>query len=65
MDGICAVINLCRFDRSNPLILVLYGDAIIFARCPEQLMRWCLEILACDVHFKDVGVWWVVDDPSL
>jgi hypothetical protein len=35
----------------------LYGDVIIFAGCLEQLMMWCLKILAHEVDMKDVGVW--------
>jgi hypothetical protein len=46
MDEICADFYLCDFDRSDPLVLVLYGDVIIFAGSPKQLMMWCLNILA-------------------
>jgi hypothetical protein len=46
---------LC-FDGSNPLVLVLYGDVIIFAGCPKQLLMWCQRILAYDDDFRDVGV---------
>jgi hypothetical protein len=52
-------------NRSNPLALVLYGDVIIFARNQEQLVMWCLNILAREVDMKDVVVWQVVDGPRL
>jgi hypothetical protein len=39
---------LCDFDRCDPLVLILYGDAIIFTVCPQQLKIWFLEILALD-----------------
>jgi hypothetical protein len=56
MDGICAIIYLCDFNISNPLVLVLYGDVIIFVVCLEQLMMWCLKMLAHEVDMEDVGV---------
>jgi hypothetical protein len=37
----CADLYLCDFDRCDPLVLILYGDVIIFARCLEQIMMWC------------------------
>jgi hypothetical protein len=43
---------LC-FDGSNPLILVLNGDVIIFARCPEWRLIWCQTISARDDNFRD------------
>jgi hypothetical protein len=54
MDGICVVVHLYDFGRFDPLVLVLYGDMIIYVGCLEQLLMWCSEILACDV--RDVGV---------
>jgi hypothetical protein len=56
MDGICAVVYICDFDRFDPLVLALFEDVVIFAGCPEQLMMQCPKILACDVDFKNVGV---------
>jgi hypothetical protein len=53
---ICAYFYLCDFDRSNPLVLFLYRDVIIFTRSPEQIMMWCLNILACELDMEDVGV---------
>jgi len=38
MDEICANFYLCGLDRFDPLVLVLYGDVIIFAGSIEQLM---------------------------
>jgi hypothetical protein len=56
MYEICADFCPCDFDRSDPLVLVLYEDVIIFIGNLEQLMVWCLNILACEVDVKDVGV---------
>jgi hypothetical protein len=36
-DGICTIVYLFYFDRSSPLVSVLYGDVTIFVGCPEQL----------------------------
>ncbi len=30
MDGICAGIYLCDFDRFDPLVLVLYGISVAY-----------------------------------
>jgi hypothetical protein len=56
MDVTCANFYLCDFDRCDSLVLVLYGDMIIFARHPEQLMMWCPKILTHDVDLRDDGV---------
>jgi hypothetical protein len=53
------------FDRCDPLVLILYGDVIIFTGCPRQLMMWCPLILARDVDLEDVGVWQVSFVPRL
>ena len=34
MNGVCAVVYHCDFDRSNLLVFVLYGDVVIFVGCP-------------------------------
>jgi len=65
MDGICAVVYFCDFGRPNPLVLVLYGDFIIFARHLVQFTMWCLKILARDVDLKDNGVRQVAYNPEL
>jgi hypothetical protein len=31
----CANFYLCDFDRCDPLVLILYGDMIIFIGCPR------------------------------
>jgi hypothetical protein len=56
MDGICAVVYLCDFDNSDPVVLFLYGNVIIFARHLEKCMLWCLKILTYDIDLKDDGV---------
>jgi len=51
--------NRCDFDRCDPLVVILYGDIVIFTRCPRLLMLWCLLIsliLGGDVDLEDVGV---------
>lgn len=53
MDEICAYVYLCGFDRSNPLILVLYGDVIVFVGFLEQIMTWCLKTLVHDDNLRD------------
>jgi hypothetical protein len=55
----CVDFYLCDFDRCDPLVLILYGDVIIFIGCPGQLMMWCPLILAHDVDLEDDGVWQV------
>lgn len=56
MDETCAAFDPSDFDRFGPLVLVLYGDVIIFAKNPKQLMNWCLKILSHKVDIKEVGV---------
>jgi hypothetical protein len=56
IDVTCVYFYLCDFDRCDPLVLALYGDVIIFARCPRQLMRWCETFLVHDINLRDVGV---------
>jgi hypothetical protein len=48
----CVDFYLCDFDRCDPLVLILYGDVIIFIGCPGQLMMWCPLILAHDVDLR-------------
>jgi hypothetical protein len=55
MDNICVNVYHCDFDRHGPLVLSLYGDVIIFLGCLEQLMMWCLKILAYEGDKKDVA----------
>jgi hypothetical protein len=61
MDEVCVYFYLFNFYRSDPLILVLYGDVILFEICPKQIMMWFPNILAHEIYMKDVGVWKVVD----
>jgi len=37
----CVDFYHCDFDGSNTLVLIMYGDVIIFAGCPGQLMMCC------------------------
>jgi hypothetical protein len=50
-----------RFDRSDPLILILYGDVIISTGSLEQLMIMSLKIVAHEVDMGDIEVLQVVD----
>jgi hypothetical protein len=54
---ICAYVYLFDFYRFGPLVLVSYGDVIIFPRYNEKLMMQYLNILAHDVDLRDVGFW--------
>jgi hypothetical protein len=49
----CVDFYLCDFDRCDSLVLILYGDMIIFVVCPRQLLMWFLLILDCDVDVRD------------
>jgi hypothetical protein len=40
----CVDFYLCDFDRCDSLVLVLYGDVIIFIGHPKQLVMWYLEL---------------------
>jgi len=61
MDEICAYCYICDFYRFDPFFFVLYGDVIIFARCIEKCMMWCLKIFSHEDDMKDIRVWHVVD----
>jgi hypothetical protein len=57
INGVCSILHICDFDISNPLVLILNGDVIIFAGCFEQHMIWYPKILACEFDLRDDGVW--------
>ena len=63
MYEICVDFYLCDFDRSYPLVLVLYRYVIIFAESPKYLMMWCPKFLSRELEMKDVEVWQVIDSP--
>ena len=65
MDVICAYFQLCDFDRFDPIILVLYGCVIMFVRCTEKTLMWCLKILAHEDYMKDIEVLQVANGPIL
>jgi hypothetical protein len=50
----CTNFYLCDFDRYNPLVFLLYGDVIIFAGHPRQLLMWCSDILTSNIDLRDV-----------
>jgi hypothetical protein len=56
---------LCDFDRYDTLVLVLYGDVIIFAGHPRYLMMWCPNILTSLCYLREVGVWHISYDSRL
>jgi len=37
--------------------VTLYGDVIVFARCPREFMMWCPLKLAYEVDLENNGVW--------
>ena len=61
----CAYFYLCGIDRCDPLVLVLYGDVIIFKGFPLKLVIWCPLSLPHDVELRDDGVWQVSYDVRL
>jgi hypothetical protein len=65
INEICADFYLCDFDGSNPFILDLHGDVIIFARNPKRLILWYEKKLAHNADLRDDGVWHIAVDPSL
>jgi hypothetical protein len=54
MDEICAIIYHFHFDRSDPLVLFLNEDVMIFAGVPKQLIMQCVNILAHRVDMPDI-----------